>query len=167
MDETRFRFEYERICDPLFTFLVRTVGDRDRAADILQETAYKAYRSRGRFRGESSFKTWIYRIALNTMKNHWIRTKREKSWIETAPYEGILTGPSPERTLLGKEDAVQLSQALMLLEEGYRIPFMLKHVDGLSYKEISEVLGIGENASRVRVHRARRALRNMLRGDLT
>jgi len=60
---------------------------------------------------------------------------------------------------------MELSHAMMVLEEGYRIPFMLKHIDGLSYKEISQVLGIAENAARVRVYRARHTLRSMLRED--
>jgi len=167
MDDMLFRSEYEKISDHLYTFLVRTVGDRDRAADILQETAFKAYRSRRRFKGESSFKTWIYRIAINTMKNHWLRLKRERNWIEAMPDEESLSSPSPEKIVTGKENASQLSRALMLLEEGYRVPFMLKHVDGLSYKEIGEVLGIAENASRVRVYRARHTLRNILREDPT
>ena len=57
------------------------------------------------------------------------------------------SGPSPEQLVAGKEDTLELSRALMLLEEGYRVPFMLKHVDGLSYREISKVLDIAESAA--------------------
>jgi RNA polymerase sigma-70 factor (ECF subfamily) len=165
MDEERFHSEYEQVSDNLYTFLLRTVGDRDQAADLLQEAAYRAYRSRRQFRGDSTFKTWIYRIAVNTMKNQWARAQRERKWLdETRDMDAVLS-PSPEQLVIGREDAMELSQAMMMLEEGYRIPFMLKHIDGLSYKEISQVLGIAENAARVRVYRARHTLRSMLRED--
>ncbi|HDL53206.1 MAG TPA: sigma-70 family RNA polymerase sigma factor [Proteobacteria bacterium] len=66
--------------------------------------------------------------------------------------------PTPEMVLSGREDAARLSRAIELLEEAYRAPFLLKHVEGMSYGQISEVLGIEEGAARVRVHRARHAL---------
>lgn len=165
MDERRFNSEYEKISDQLYTFLVRAVGDRDQAADILQDAAYKAYRARRQFRGDSTFKTWIYRIAVNVMKNQWTRAKRERNWFEGVKDLDTESSPTPEQLFTGKEGAMELSQALMMLEEGYRVPFMLKHVDGLSYREISDVLGIAEPAARVRVHRARNALQNMLKGS--
>ena len=165
MDEARFHSEYEQVSDKLYTFLLRTVGVRDQAADLLQETAYRAYRSRRQFRGDSTFKTWIYRIAVNVMKNQWARVQREKKWLDEARDMDAVLSPSPEQLVTGRADAMELSRAMMVLEEGYRVPFMLKHVAGLSYKEISQVLGIAENAARVRVYRARQTLRSMLRED--
>ena len=165
MDETRFRVEYERVCDQLFTFLVRMAGSHDRAADVLQEAAYRAYRSRKKFRGDSSFKTWIYRIAINIYKNQQVRAARERSWSEA---EGSLergNSPTPEKILAGRQEAAGLARALEMLEEGYRVPFLLKHVDGLSYREICQVLDLTESAARVRVHRAREALMALLRED--
>ena len=165
MDERQFRSEYEQVADQLYTFILRTVGDRDLAADILQEAAYRAYRSRRQFRGDSKFKTWIYRIAVNTMKNQWARAQRERKWFDEIRDLDSVPSPSPEQLVTGKEDAARLSGALMLLEEGYRVAFMLKHVDGLSYTEISKILGVAENAARVRVYRARHTLRTILRED--
>jgi len=165
MDERQFRSEYEQVADQLYTFILRTVGDPDLAADILQEAAYRAYRSRRQFRGDSKFKTWIYRIAVNTMKNQWARAQRERKWFDEIRDLDSAPSPSPEQLVTGKQDAARLSGALMLLEEGYRVPFMLKHVEGLSYNEISEILGVAENAARVRVYRARHALRTILRED--
>lgn len=167
MEEGHFRSEYEQVSDQLYTFLLRTLGDPDLASDILQEAAYRAYRSRNQFRGDSSFKTWIYRIAVNTMKNHWVRSNRERKWFDEVLDTPSVETPSPERIVFGKESTSRLSQALMMLEEGYRAPFMLKHVDGLSYSEISQVLDIAENNARVRVHRARNALRRLLREDVS
>ncbi|MDF1526070.1 MAG: RNA polymerase sigma factor [bacterium] len=167
MDKTQFHSEYEQVSDQLFTFLLRSVGDRDLAADLLQDAAYRAYRSRRQFRGDSTFKTWIYRIAVNTMKNKWARAKRERNWFEGVRDLDTESSPTPEELFTGRESAMELSRVLMLLEEGYRVPFMLKHVDGLSYSEISEVLGIAVSAARVRVYRARHALRNLLREDMS
>ena len=167
MDDERFHSEYEQVSDKLYTFLLRTVGDRDQAADLLQDAAYRAYRSRRQFRGDSTFKTWIYRIAVNTMKNQWARAQRERKWLDEARDMDAVTSPSPEQLVTGREDAMELSHAMMVLEEGYRMPFMLKHIDGLSYKEISQVLGIAENAARVRVYRARHTLRSILREDVS
>lgn len=166
MDKARFHLEYEQVRDQLYTFLARTVGDQEAASDLLQETAYKAYRSRHQFRGDSKFKTWIYRIAVNTMKNYWMSAKRERKWFDEIRETDTSTSSSPEQIVSRKEAGAELSRALMLLEEGYRVPFMLKHVDGLTYKEISEVLGIAENAARVRVYRARHGLRSVLREDI-
>lgn len=167
MDETRFHSEYEQVSDQLYTFLLRTVGDKELASDILQEAAYRAYRSRLKFKGDSTFKTWIYRIAINAMKNQWSRIQNEKKRLDKIIGMENVSNPSPEQLIVGKEDSVQLSSALMLLEETYRVPFMLKHVDGLSYKEISDVLGITDNVARVRVYRARHTLQKILREDIT
>jgi RNA polymerase sigma-70 factor (ECF subfamily) len=162
VDKARFRSEFERIRDQLYTFLVRTTRDPHGAADILQEAAYMAYRSRRRFRGESSFKTWIYRIAINALRNQWAKQRREKDWAGTPITEERVEESTPESLLTGKEKVVVLTRALDLLEEDYRTPFLLRHMDGLSYREISQVLGIGESAARVRVHRARHALMTLL-----
>ena len=70
-----------------------------------------------------------------------------------------------ESLLSGKQKAEGLSMAMEMLEESYRRPFLLKHVDGMNYNEIASVLDIGEGAARVRVHRARHALANLLKGS--
>ncbi len=163
MDDARFQSEYKQVCDGLYTFLTRMAKDPERAADILQDAALRAYRSRRKFRGESSFKTWIYRIAINTMKNHYAKAGRARKLTETAQHLGRANTPTPEMILSGREDAARLSQALELLEEAYRAPFLLKHVDGLSYGQISKVLKIEEGTARVRVYRARHALMSLLR----
>lgn len=163
MDDARFQSEYRQVCDGLYTFLIRMANDPDMAADILQEAALRAYRSRRRFRGDSSFKTWIYRIAINTMKNHFAKAGRARKLAETAQHLATANTPTPEMVFSGKEDAARLSRALGLLEDAYRAPFLLKHVDGLSYGQISEILDIEEGAARVRVYRARHALMSLLR----
>ncbi|MDF1535130.1 MAG: RNA polymerase sigma factor [bacterium] len=165
MDEVRFQTEYEQVADQLFTCLVRATGDREWAADLLQEAAFRAYRARKGFREDSAFKTWIYRIAMNVMKNQMIRQGRERRWAVEQGSQDLPSRQTPESLLSGKRTADELSRALEMLEEGYRMPFLLKHVDGMSYREIAEVLDVGEGAARVRVHRARHALANLLKGS--
>lgn len=167
MDEARFLSEYEKVSDRLYTFLSRSVNDPDLAADILQEAAFRAFRHRRKFRGDSTFKTWIYRIAVNTMKDQWHRIRRERKWMESEKGEEPGGGLTPEGLYAGRQQAARLTAALAVLEQGYRVPFMLKHVDGMSYGEISKVLGIPEGAARVRVYRARHTLRKILREDQT
>lgn len=165
MEETKFQAEYEKVADQLFTYLARATGDREWAADLLQDAALRAYSSRASFRGESSFKTWIYRIAMNVMKNQMTRRGMERKWAR----EQSMLEPHAQRTaeslLSGKQKAEGLSMAMEMLEESYRRPFLLKHVDGMNYNEIASVLDIGEGAARVRVHRARHALANLLKGS--
>lgn len=167
MDETRFREEYEKVCDALYTYLVRMAGDPDLAADALQEAAYRAYRARRSFRGESAFRTWIYRIAINTMKNMLSRTARDRKIMDPLDPAGGLdpagSGRDPEALLAGRQEAARLSEALAILDEAYRAPFLLKHVDGMSYREIGSVLGIGEGNARMRVYRARQALLELIK----
>jgi RNA polymerase sigma-70 factor (ECF subfamily) len=164
MDEMRFRAEYEQVADQLFTYLVRSTGDREWAADLLQEAAFRAYRGRKKFRQESSFKTWIYRIAMNVMKNQMTRRGRERKWAEEEKFNEPPAQKNPESLLHGKRTTEGLSRALEMLEEKYRMPFLLKHVDGMGYREIGEVMDIGEGTARVRVYRARHALAIMLKG---
>ena len=165
MDEVRFQTEYEQVADQLYSYLVRATGDRQWAADLLQETAFRAYRARKGFRQDSSFKTWIYRIAMNEMKNQMARRGRERRWaVEQSPEEPR-SQQTPESLLSGRRTAEELSLALEMLEESYRMPFLLKHIDGMSYREIAGVLDIGEGAARVRVHRARNALVSLLKGS--
>ena len=165
MEETKFQAEYEKVADQLFTYLARATGDREWAADLLQAAALRAYSSRASFRGESSFKTWIYRIAMNVMKNQMTRRGRERRWAEEERLSEPPVQRNPESLLHGKRTTEGLSRALEMLEEKYRMPFLLKHVDGMSYREIGDVMDIGEGAARVRVHRARHALASMLKGS--
>jgi RNA polymerase sigma-70 factor (ECF subfamily) len=166
MDDASFQEEYARVSDGLYTYLVRMAGDSDLAADALQEAALKAYRARGTFRGDASFKTWIFRIAINTMKNMLAKAGRERRVMDrsdiTDKPELASSGLTPEASLSRRQDAHRLTDALDMIEEKYRVAFLLKHVEGMSYREIGAVLDIGEGNARMRVYRARHALAHML-----
>lgn len=166
MHPDEFRTEYEKCSGNLYSFLIRMTGDFDDAADVLQEAVYRGFKSRNRFRKDSSFSTWLYRIAINVWKNQRKRTAHKVMMeMEQIPLMESETNITPEKVLSGKQAFEDISEALNMLDEKYRAPFLLRQVDGFSYREIAEVMEIDENAARVRVYRARHALRDMIGGE--
>ena len=166
MHPDEFRNQYEECSGNLYSFLVRMTGNHDDAADILQEAAFRGYKSRNRFRKDSSFSTWLYRIAINAWKNQRKKAGRNQSMEEgQIAVLNIEASQTPEKIVSGKQTAMNLSEALSMLDEKYRAPFLLRHVDGFSYRDIAEAMKIDESAARVRVHRARNALRNVIGGE--
>ncbi len=166
MHPDEFRTEYEKCSGNLYGFLVRMTGDFDDAADILQEAVYRAYKNRKRFRGDSSFSTWLYRIAINVWKNQRKKAAHKVSMeMDQMPLIESETTMTPEKILAGKQAFSDISEALNLLDEKYRAPFLLRQIDGFSYREIADVMEIDENAARVRVYRARHTLRDMIGGE--
>ncbi|MFV2081646.1 MAG: RNA polymerase sigma factor, partial [bacterium] len=114
----------------------------------------------------SSFSTWLYRIAINVWKNQMKRTAHKVSMeMDQMPLIESETTLTPEKILAGKQAFTDISEALNLLDEKYRAPFLLRQIDGFSYREIGYVMEIDENAARVRVYRARHALRDMIGGE--
>jgi RNA polymerase sigma-70 factor (ECF subfamily) len=162
MTPEEFQRAYQAVDNRLYTFLLRVTGNVDEAKELLQESVYKAFRKRSSFRRESDFSTWIYRIALNTRKNYQKRYNIEQKYIKNTPSLPDTASATPEEIFIGKEKQQDLAMALNLLNEKYRIPLLLKHLEGYGYKEISEMLGIGENAVRKRVYRARHVLQSIL-----
>jgi RNA polymerase sigma factor (sigma-70 family) len=132
-------------------------GDRDQALDLCQEVFVNTWNSLPSFRGESSEKTWIYRITINTCLM-WIRKEKSKAVFER---QGVYTeaiADNPSST----ERHEQLYQAIGKLEEVDRLVIMMV-LDELEYDEISRVLGITENNLRVKVHRIRQRLKSMIK----
>ena len=165
MEPDDFRRQYEEINVRLYRFLLRLSGDRDVADEILQEAVYLAYKNRRQFRGEAPFSSWIYRIAINAWRKHVTGRNIRQDFVGIAEGLSYNVGRSPEEILSGAETGQKLFEIINSLDERYRIPFLLRHVDNLSYPEISRILDINENAARVRVYRARHILRSMLGED--
>jgi RNA polymerase sigma-70 factor (ECF subfamily) len=143
------------------------LGDRDEALDLSQEVFLRVFRTIHRFRGQSSLKTWIYRIAVNQARNRhrfWRRRHRaDQVSLDQhvashgePPTEG---GPTPDRVLAQKELASRLQAALDRLPFDQRTAIVLREVDGLSYEEIAFSLGLAVGTVKSRLTRARRALR--------
>jgi RNA polymerase sigma-70 factor (ECF subfamily) len=147
------------------------LGDRDEALDLSQDVFLRVFRTIHRFRGQSSLRTWIYRIAVNQARNRhrfWTRRHRsdQVSLDQHIAAHGELISQrdaSPDRLLAQKELADQLNQALDGLPFDQRTAIVLREIDGLSYEEIAFSLGVAVGTVKSRLTRARQALRSELR----
>ena len=143
----------------------RYVSDAGEVEDVTQEAFIKAYRALGKFRGDSAFYTWLYRIAANAAKNHLVAKGRRPgadATIEDA--EGFDEGgllsesASPEALAMGGELADVVESALNALPDELKAALMLRELDGLSYDDIADVLGCPVGTVRSRIFRAREAI---------
>jgi RNA polymerase sigma-70 factor (ECF subfamily) len=147
------------------------LGDRDEALDLSQEVFLRVFRTIHRFRGQSTLRTWIYRIAVNQARNRhrfWCRRHRadQVSLDQHIATHGdfLSRGDStPDRVLAQKELASRLKAALNALPFEQRTVIVLREVDGLSYEEIAYSLGVAVGTVKSRLTRARQALRLELR----
>ena len=147
------------------------LGDRDEALDLSQEVFLRVFRTIYRFRGQSSLRTWIYRIAVNQARNRhrfWRRRHRadQVSLDQHIATHGELlsSGDSkPDRMFAQKELAERLQRALDHLPFDQRTAIVLREIDGLSYEEIAFSLGVAVGTVKSRLTRARQALRLELR----
>jgi len=175
MDET-IEFEalvaaYER---RIYNLLLRMVNDPEDAADLTQETFYRAFRAFHRFRGDSQPYTWLYRIAVNLANDHLEKRARiRKREVELAALEftddGEPTGwdppdtaPTPEEHLLQQELIEKVRALIQQMPPDYREIILLREYEEMSYEEMAEVLGITLEAVRSRLARARAWLRMRL-----
>lgn len=150
---------------------INLLGDRDEALDLSQEVFLRVFRTIHRFRGQSSLRTWIYRIAVNQARNRhrfWNRRHRadQVSLDEHVAAHGeFLSGgeSTPDRVLAQKELAGRLQHALDSLPFDQRTAIVLREIDGLSYEEIAFSLGVAIGTVKSRLTRARQALRLELR----
>ena len=147
------------------------LGDRDEALDLSQEVFLRVFRTIHRFRGQSSLRTWIYRIAVNQARNRhrfWRRRHRADQVsldAHVAAHGDCLSGSEarPDQVLARKELAARLQGALEQLPFDQRTAIVLREIDGLSYEEIAYSLGVAVGTVKSRLTRARQALRTHLR----
>lgn len=164
--------KYQRRIERLIGRIVR---DSDLVFDLAQETFIRAYRALPQFRGESAFYTWLYRIAVNTAKKAAVDLGRDPVMTESAlstdeeDDETSRRGPepidtaTPEAVLASKEIAAAVNAAVDALSEDLRQAITLREIEGLSYEEISEVMGCPIGTVRSRIFRAREAIAQRLR----
>jgi RNA polymerase sigma-70 factor (ECF subfamily) len=152
------------------------LGSREEAREVFQDTFLKAYRSLGRFRSESSFYTWIYRIATNVALDRLRKRQTLKDEIsyeadtETHPDRPALKDTleeksyysNPERRLYGREVGNKIQEALASLSEKERLVFELRHYQGLRLRKIGEIMGSTEETAKNYLFRATRKLRTQL-----
>ena len=145
------------------------VRDAGAAEDVAQETFVRAWRGLGRFRGESAFRTWLYRIAANVARTHLDRRGRQARIAdgslddETEPLQAddvASAAPDAETSLVTRE---AIDRALAELPDELRLALVLRDVEGLDYKEIAGVTGAPMGTVESRIFRARRHMRTLLR----
>ena len=149
----------------------RYVHDSDEARDVAQEAFIKAYRAIGRFRGESAFYTWLYRIAINTAKNYLVASGRRppRSDIDAQDAEqydgatGLKEYSTPERLLLKDEIQEAIATAIDELPDDLRTAITLRELEGLSYEEIAQTMDCPIGTVRSRIFRARDAIDTRLK----
>lgn len=152
----------------------RYIADAGEVEDVTQEAFIKAYRALSKFRGDSAFYTWLYRIAANAAKNHLVAKGRRPgadATIEDAEAfdDGGLVSEtgSPEAMAMGDELALVVEQALQSLPEELRAALTLRELEGLSYDDIAEVLGCPVGTVRSRIFRAREAIDERVRDQIS
>lgn len=141
------------------------VRDRYLAEDIAQEVFYRVYRHLDRFRGESSYYTWIYRITVNLCKDY-LRSAYFRRMIPWGEFRYIEDLKQREERMFEAVEGGELFQKVMDLPLKYRTVTALYYFEDLSTAEIAEILRVKENVVRTRLHRARKILREILsRGE--
>jgi len=152
----------------------RYIQDADEVQDVAQEAFIKAYRALPRFRGDSAFYTWLYRIAINTAKNHLVSRSRRPPGtdVEAEDAEYYEAGgalrdiESPENALFGAELKAVVEQAISDLPDDLRTAVTLREFDGLSYEDIAEIMDCPVGTVRSRIFRAREAIDIKVREQL-
>lgn len=156
--------------DYLFALTVRVVGDRDSAADAVQEAFFSCYRNLDRFRGDS-FRSWLTRIALNAATDVLRQRKRRPlepfpEWEDEAWQPPALESDNPERQAMRRNAGRVLSVALQQITDDQRTAIVLYDVEGYDYQEIADMTGVSLGTVKSRIHRGRLALRELLGSEM-
>ncbi len=171
-DEQAFRSLVERYHRRVVQLALGMVKDADEAMDIAQETFVRVHRYLPSFKGDSSFFTWTYRIAMNLCLDAQRRKGRTErvdlGEDDDAEIEAAMDPPShalagPQRQALNEELRGKIEEALAGLSENHRSILILREVDGLSYEELAKVLGIRKGTVMSRLFHARLKMQNKLR----
>jgi RNA polymerase sigma-70 factor (ECF subfamily) len=162
---------------PIFSLLARTVQDRTEAADLTQEVFVKVFRGVGNFHGESSLRTWIYRIALHEASNQrrwWMRHKQREVPIEQEITDGdggtpvllkemlVDPGESPYEMAAHSETRARVEAALQQVPEPFRTTLILRDIEGFVYEEVAEMQGLNLGTVKSRLVRGRAFLKAIL-----
>lgn len=154
----------------VYSLAYRMTGNSEDAADLTQEAFLNAWRGLARFQGQASFSTWLYRLTSNACIDFLRREKRRSTLsltLEADEEESRQTEVSDERwspeALLDRQESLQaVRRALGQLSDEHREVLLLRELEGLSYREIAQALGLEEGTVKSRIARARLALRDFL-----
>ena len=167
-DETAWRTFVDLTQRDVYTLCLRILNDPDDAAEATQDAYLKAWRGLKSFRGEAQVETWLYRVASNAAVSRYRSRRRRQSHESGTADEllGEMASPgSVEGTAAIKLEVAELESALRELPDHYRVAVVLRDVYGLSIEEIAEQMKISETAAKVRVHRGRKRLKDLVYGQ--
>ena len=150
-----------RYQDVLFAHAVRMIGGRDEAADVVQRALVRAFGKLGSCRDPERVGGWLFRILANECRDR-LRARRPELPLDTLPPLPDPTGAEPDEEAHAEQLRARLHAALDRLDPEQREAFVMKHVEGRSYEEMSSLLGATVGALKMRVHRAREGLQNLL-----
>ena len=155
----------------LFAVVYNLTSNREEAADLTQDAFIKAFRSIHKFKGKSAFFTWLYKIAVNTTLNHLKKNKlrsffsfekMDEEGYSSEVLEKLTSNVKADKAVLLNELQEKLNEALQCLSIKHRTIVVLHEIEGLSHREIGEVVGCGEGTVRSRLHYAKQQLQSKL-----
>ncbi len=161
-DRESYRILVRRYQDAMYRHALRLTGDTDTAADLTQGALVKAYTELDRCREPERFAAWIFRIVTNACKDHLKSRRRRDVSLDDERAASTPGRSDPALELERAQLGTALEGALRRLPDALREAFMMKHVDGRSYEEMAALLELSVPALKMRVHRAREALKAML-----
>ena len=167
LDRAAFDRIFEQFSPAIFNYVLRMVGDSDRAADITQDTFIKAYRKLDTLTDEKSTRSWLYRIATNTA----IDEIRRRRWVspmqsgEDDRDERPDTAPGPEAMVMDATLDDRIQRALMRLRPNHRQCLILSDLEDMSAQQIGEVMELSYGAVRTLLCRARGEMRRLLAAE--
>lgn len=168
--EDAFNILVQRYKNPLTNFVFRFLGDYETCNDVVQETMIKVYRYKDSYSSVAKFSTWIYTIAGNLARTEYRRQRRRNIFSindygeDHKTFDLLDENYRPDvMTDSGIKDEI-IQKALMKVKETYREAVILRDIQGMSYEEISAILGINEGTVKSRINRGRAQLQELLKG---
>lgn len=155
---------YHRLERPLFAFLVKTLRDREAAADVLNDTMLDVWRQAGRFEGKSSVATWIYAIAHHKAIS-WLRRRREVELNEEATAQIADEAPLADSKLAAADISLAIARLMERLSVDHRVVLQLAYFQEFNVSQIAEILDCPENTVKTRMFYARQRLKALLEAE--
>lgn len=175
-DELAYEQLIQRFQTPVYNLAYRLLGDQADASDVLQEVFLKVFRNVSHFRGDSSLRTWLYRIAVNESHNRrrWLfRHRRGETGIEDTFEDSDVrdkplmdTGETPFDFTMNREAQILLEEGLAAINPVFRAVLVLREIEEMSYEEIAGVLEVSIGTVKSRIVRGREALRKYIASRL-
>jgi RNA polymerase sigma-70 factor (ECF subfamily) len=161
-DRAAFQLLFETYKDKVFSIAVYSIGDRTVADDVTQQIFLKLFTAIRQFRGDSEFTTWLYRLVVNACLDERRRRRRLLPWGETVAMRNPGEKRPQEKQYARLEVAEAVRAAIGELKPKFRLPILLKYIEGLSYEEIASVMGCSKGTVASRLNRGHSQLAKRL-----